>query len=142
MCFRGRLRNVLWVTNKEFYLFSLLYYYYFYFFEIYNVNFEGIRNSQVLQQENRLPGRVVTLLLNRSRHLRGNREEGWRSGRALASHQCGPGSIPELSVICGLILLLVLVLAPRGLSPATPVFPSPETNKNSKFQFDLASVPN
>ena len=33
--------------------------------------------------------------------------------RALASHQCGPGSIPGLGVICGLSLLLVLVLAPR-----------------------------
>ena len=32
--------------------------------------------------------------------------------RALASHQCGPGSIPGLGVICGLSLLLVLVLAP------------------------------
>ena len=39
--------------------------------------------------------------------------------RALASHQCGPGSIPRLSVICGLSLL-VLYSAPRG----TPVFPS------------------
>ena len=28
-----------------------------------------------------------------------------------ASHQCGPGSIPGLGVICGLSLLLVLVLA-------------------------------
>ena len=33
--------------------------------------------------------------------------------RALASHQCGPGSILGLGVICGLSLLLVLVLAPR-----------------------------
>ena len=33
--------------------------------------------------------------------------------RALASHQCGPGSIPGLGVICGLSLLLVLVPAPR-----------------------------
>ena len=33
--------------------------------------------------------------------------------RALASHQCGPGSIPDLGVICGLSLLLVLVPAPR-----------------------------
>ena len=33
--------------------------------------------------------------------------------RALASHQCGPGSIPSLSVICGLSLLLVLVPALR-----------------------------
>ena len=42
--------------------------------------------------------------------------QGSRDGavvRALASHQCGPGSIPELGAICGLSLLLVLVLAPR-----------------------------
>ena len=43
-----------------------------------------------------------------------------------ASHQCGPGLIPGLGVICGLSLLLVLVLAPRGSSPGTPVFPSPQ----------------
>ena len=46
--------------------------------------------------------------------------------RALGSHQCGPGSIPGLGVICGLSLLLVLVLAPRCFSPGTPVFPSPQ----------------
>ena len=33
--------------------------------------------------------------------------------RALASHQCGPGSISRLGVICGLSLL-VLYSAPRG----------------------------
>ena len=33
--------------------------------------------------------------------------------RALASHQCGAGSIPGLGVICGLSLSLVLVPAPR-----------------------------
>ena len=43
---------------------------------------------------------------------------------ALASHQCGPGSSP--GVICGLRLLLVLCIAPRGFSPGTPVFPSPQ----------------
>ena len=47
--------------------------------------------------------------------------------RALASQQCAPGSIPRLSVICGLSLLLVkLVLASRGFSTGTPVFPSPQ----------------
>ena len=51
--------------------------------------------------------------------------------RALASHQCGPGSISRL---------LVLVLAPRGFSPGTPVFLSPQNT--SKFQFDVESVPN
>ena len=32
---------------------------------------------------------------------------------ALASHQCGPGSIPKVDAICGLSLLLVLVPVPR-----------------------------
>ena len=53
-------------------------------------------------------------------------EQTWGSRvRALASHQCGPGSIPGLGVICGLQLglSLVLVLASRGFSPGTPVFP-------------------
>ena len=46
---------------------------------------------------------------------------------ALASHHCGPGLILRLGVIhvmCGLSLLLVLVLSPRGFSPGTPVSPS------------------
>ena len=46
--------------------------------------------------------------------------------RALASHQCGTGSNPSVDAICGLSLLLVLSLAPRGFSPGTPVFPSPQ----------------
>ena len=46
--------------------------------------------------------------------------------RALASHQCGTGSNPSVDAICGLSLLLVLFLAPRGFSPGTPVFPSPQ----------------
>ena len=45
--------------------------------------------------------------------------------RALTSHKCGPGSNPGVDAICGLSLLLVLSLAPRGFSPGTPVFPSP-----------------
>ena len=59
-------------------------------------------------------------------------EQGWRSGRALAFHQCGPGSIPGLCVICGLSLL-VLYSAPRGFSPGSQVFPSP-----LKPTFDLS----
>ena len=51
--------------------------------------------------------------------------------RALVFHQCGPGSIPGLGVISGLSLL-VLYSAPRGFSPGTPVFPSPQ-----KLTFDL-----
>ena len=45
---------------------------------------------------------------------------------ALTSHQCGPGSNPGVDAICGLSLLLVLSFAPRGFSPGTPVFPSPQ----------------
>ena len=46
--------------------------------------------------------------------------------RALASHQCGPGSNPSVDTICRLSLLLVLSFTPRGFSPGTPVFPSPQ----------------
>ena len=46
--------------------------------------------------------------------------------RALASYQCCPGSNPGIDAICGLSLLLVLSFAPRGFSPGTPVFPSPQ----------------
>ena len=46
--------------------------------------------------------------------------------RALASHQCGPVSTLRVDAICGLSLLLVLFLAPRGFSPGTPVLPSPQ----------------
>ena len=51
--------------------------------------------------------------------------------RALAFHQCGPGSISALGVKCGLSLL-VLYSAMRGFSPGTPVFPS-----HQKPTFDL-----
>jgi len=46
--------------------------------------------------------------------------------KAFASHQSGPGSNPGVNAICGLSLLLVLSLAPRGFSLGTPVFPSPQ----------------
>jgi len=45
---------------------------------------------------------------------------------ALTSHQCGLGSISRLGVRCGLSLLLVLFLAPRGFSVGTPVLSSPQ----------------
>ena len=49
--------------------------------------------------------------------------------RACASHQCGPGSIPRLAIICGLSLL-VLYSAPRGFFPGTPVFPLLKNQKD------------
>ena len=71
---------------------------------------------------------------------RGQSEEnvlwGARDGavvRALASHQCGPGSNPSVNAICGMSLLLVLSFAPRGFSP------SPHKTNISKFQIDQES---
>ena len=49
--------------------------------------------------------------------------------KALASHQCGLGSIPDswpYNYVCGLSLLLVLYSAQRGFSLGSPVFPSPQ----------------
>ena len=66
--------------------------------------------------------------------------------RALASHQCEPGSFPGLGVMCGFIYLfiyfLVLGLAPRGFSPDTPVFPSPQktTSPNSNSIWNLRAT--
>ena len=46
--------------------------------------------------------------------------------RALASHQCGPGTNPGVDAICWLSLLMVLSLSLRDFSPDTSVFPSPQ----------------
>ena len=56
--------------------------------------------------------------------------------RALASHQCGLGSNPGIDAICGLSLLLVLSLVPRGFSPGTPVFSSPSNSNLTRNQVD------
>ena len=46
--------------------------------------------------------------------------------KALAFHQCDPDSNTGVQTIRELSLLLVLSLTPRGYSPVTPVFPSPQ----------------
>ena len=51
-------------------------------------------------------------------------EQGRRSGESARLPPMCP--IPGPGVICGLNLLLVLYSAPRGFSPGTPVFPSPQ----------------
>ena len=66
-------------------------------------------------------------------------EQGGRVGlvvRALAFHQCGPGSISALGVICGLSLL-VLYSAMRGFPPGAPVFPSHQKPTFDLIWFDL-----
>ena len=69
--------------------------------------------------------------------------QGSRDGavvRALASHQCGPGSITGLGIICGLSLLLILVPVPRVFESGYSGFP-PSTKTNiSKFQFKQETV--
>ena len=56
--------------------------------------------------------------------------------RALASHQCGPGSVPGPGVICGLSLLLVLVPAPRVF---LRVLRFSSLHKNQHFQIPIRS---
>ena len=52
--------------------------------------------------------------------------------RALASHQCVPGSIPGPGVICGLSLLLVVVSPERFFSGYSG-FPLSSKTNISKF---------
>ena len=53
--------------------------------------------------------------------------------RALASHQCGLGSNPRVNAICGLNLLLVLSLVPRGFSSFSSLL------KNQHLQIPIRS---
>ena len=74
---------------------------------------------------------IAMCIFNNNNNNNNNNDNGTgsRDGavvRALASHQCGLGWISGLDAICGLSLLLVLFSAPRGFSPGTPVFPSPQ----------------
>ena len=59
--------------------------------------------------------------------------------RALASHQCGPGSYPSVDAICGLSLMLVLSFAARCFFSGFSGFPLSPKTSISKFQFDQES---
>jgi len=61
--------------------------------------------------------------------------------RALTPHQCGLGSNPGVDAICGLSLLLVLFLAPRGFSPGTPVFPYPQNQQQIQIRSGILRTP-
>ena len=54
------------------------------------------------------------------------RSKGWRSGESAFFSPMCPGSNPGGDATCGLSLVLVLSFAPRGFSPGTPAFPSPQ----------------
>ena len=58
--------------------------------------------------------------------------------RALASHQCGPGSIPGVDAKCGLSLLLVLAQCPNDFSPGSLVLQS--TLKNIQIRLLRANL--
>ena len=58
-------------------------------------------------------------------------EQGWLNGEALASHQCGPGSIPGPGVICGLSLSWFSTLL-RGVFSGYSSFP-PSANNDTQF---------
>ena len=58
--------------------------------------------------------------------------------RALASHQCGPGSNPGVDAICRLSLLLVLPCSERFFSRYSG-FPLSSKTNISKFEFDPES---
>ena len=66
------------------------------------------------------------------------REQGWRGSDCTRLPRTWPVFDLGLAVTCGLNCLLVLYSAPRGFSPSSPVFPSPQKstfpNSNSPFQ--------
>ena len=82
------------------------------------------------------------LLWRRGRAVNTSHSVGLRAARegavvrALASHQCRPGSNIAIDVICGLSLMLVLSFVPRDFSLGTSVFPSLQ---NSTFPISRIS---
>ena len=100
----------------------------------------GLDKAAAVGQFRRQKSLTVKNISNRSRQKL-NRRCSFLGGsdgavvRALTSHQCGPGSVPELQGICGLSLSLVLVLTPRGFSLGTPVPPPPPPSGSSVVGF-------
>ena len=89
---------------------------------------EGISAEENVLQESKNKFKMAAVKIQHKNCL------GGRVGvvvRALAFHQCGPGSISALAVKCGLSLF-VLYSAMRGFPPGTLVFPS-----SRKPTFDL-----
>ena len=86
----------------------------------------------------------VTIKLDTKKASTTNASQGTRIthavARALASHQCVPGSIPGPGVICRLSLLFVLYSSPSGFSLGTSVFSSPQTPKFPIYNSILEST--
>ena len=86
--------------------------------------------------------RVYCIISCLNERKRGKEERDGTVVRALVSHQFGPDLIPGLGIIRGLSLLLVLILALRGFSPGTAVFPSPQkpTFLNSHLIWNVSQI--
>ena len=81
------------------------------------------------------------IFINRLQYVFQGRILGSKGGavvRALASHQCGPGSTPGADAICGLSLLLIFPLLPEVFLRVLRFSLSSKTNI-FKFQFDQES---
>ena len=83
--------------------------------------FEKVRATHIIRQHSYAFSPSISIL---SVQFLGSRDG--TVVRTLAYHQCGPCSIPGLSVIIGLSLLLVLIPAPRGFPLGSPVFLPPQ----------------
>ena len=88
----------------------------------------GAKSWSIIKERKRLKSKMESSGRLRSRHKTKDKE--CRDGavlRALASHQCGLGSICRSGIICGLSLL-VLYSAPRGFLRVLRVPLSSKTN--------------
>ena len=87
-----------------------------FYFPLFQTHYHTYKNNRKKKFEPRT---------NLNIHSSNNQQE-WRSGESTRLPPMWPCFDSGLAVICGLSLLLVLVLAPRGFSPGTRVFPSPQ----------------
>ena len=69
------------------------------------------------------------------------RSKGVAVVRAVASHQCGPGSNPGVDTICGLSLWLVLSFAPRSFFSGYSGFPLSSKLNIIIFKFHIPIRP-
>ena len=67
-------------------------------------------------------------------------KQGWRSGEDNRLPPKCPGSNPGVDAICGLSLLLVLFLDPRGFFSGTTVSPSPQKPTFPNFNSTRSQV--
>ena len=67
-------------------------------------------------------------------------KQGWRSGEDNRLPPNCPGSNPGVDAICGLSLLLVLFLDPRGFFSGTTVSPSPQKPTFPNFNSTRSQV--